>query len=239
MNNREGMLDKIRALMSKTTENGCTEAEALAALSKARAMMDVYEVSDEELKLTKEESAILHPDTSKDRHSIRRNLGIAIAKFCDCDVWYSPRPPKKGLTFCGLKSDVEFASWLLDSLQQFVEHEMVTHLLGSLWELKSPREKRLAKDSFAMGATRRIAERLLALVKQSREASVGNSRALVVTKQNLIEEAKEKAGIRLKSGRRSSRHVDRGSFNAGMSAGDRASFGRPVSGAGAVLRLGR
>ena len=32
MNDRNGLLDKIRAPMSKTAENGCTEHEALAAL---------------------------------------------------------------------------------------------------------------------------------------------------------------------------------------------------------------
>ena len=34
---REKLLDKIRALLSKTTESGCTEGEYLAALAKARA----------------------------------------------------------------------------------------------------------------------------------------------------------------------------------------------------------
>jgi hypothetical protein len=45
MNDRNSLLDKIRALMSKTAENGCTEHEALAALDKARALMDAYEVT--------------------------------------------------------------------------------------------------------------------------------------------------------------------------------------------------
>jgi hypothetical protein len=39
MNDRNSLLDKVRALMSKTAENGCTEHEALAALDKARALI--------------------------------------------------------------------------------------------------------------------------------------------------------------------------------------------------------
>jgi len=35
---RESVLNKIRALLAKTMENGCSEAEALAALGKAQAM---------------------------------------------------------------------------------------------------------------------------------------------------------------------------------------------------------
>ena len=57
--NRDRLLDKNRALLSKTQENGCTEAEAFASLDKARALMDAYEVTSEELRLTKEEADII------------------------------------------------------------------------------------------------------------------------------------------------------------------------------------
>jgi hypothetical protein len=49
--NRESLLDKIRALLSKTVANGCTEAEMMAALAMARAMRDAHKVTDEELAL--------------------------------------------------------------------------------------------------------------------------------------------------------------------------------------------
>ena len=51
MDNREKMYDKIRALLSKTTANGCTEEEYLAALGKARALMDAHEITGDDLQL--------------------------------------------------------------------------------------------------------------------------------------------------------------------------------------------
>jgi len=45
----EKTLNKIRALLAKTIENGCTEAEAMAAIEMARAMMDAYEVTEADL----------------------------------------------------------------------------------------------------------------------------------------------------------------------------------------------
>ena len=36
---------RIRALLAKTVDRGCTEAEALAAASKAKALMDEHQVS--------------------------------------------------------------------------------------------------------------------------------------------------------------------------------------------------
>jgi hypothetical protein len=60
MADRNSIIEKIKALLSKTTANGCTEAEMLAALGKAAAMRDAYDISDEELQVTKEEAAMLH-----------------------------------------------------------------------------------------------------------------------------------------------------------------------------------
>ena len=55
---REGLLDKIRALLAKTVGSGCTESEALTALDKARALMDAHEITEDELQLTKAEAAV-------------------------------------------------------------------------------------------------------------------------------------------------------------------------------------
>ena len=77
MANRESIIDKIKALLSKTTENGATEAEMMSALDKASAMMDAYDITDEEVRLTKEEKAILHADPPdlKDARSGHRVQG--------------------------------------------------------------------------------------------------------------------------------------------------------------------
>jgi uncharacterized protein DUF2786 len=43
---RESILNKIRALLSKTLDKGCTEAEAMAALGKAQALQDAYAITE-------------------------------------------------------------------------------------------------------------------------------------------------------------------------------------------------
>ena len=53
MADRSAIVEKIKNLLAKTTANGCTEAEMMAALDKARAMMDAYDISDGELQLAK------------------------------------------------------------------------------------------------------------------------------------------------------------------------------------------
>jgi hypothetical protein len=232
--NRENLLDKIRALLAKTVENGCTENEAMAAIDKARAMMDAYEVTEADLQLTNAESAVLRsePAGSRDPHNVKRGLASAVAKFCDCKVWRSG----KALTFCGLQSDAQFASWLLDSLAEFVKVELVRHLIG---RLAAKAGRRPIINGFVIGCTARISERLFALCKQSAVVASENSRALVVVKGAAIEAAMKAAGITLGKSRRSSRSANMGAYAAGRAAGEQASFGRPVSGQAAALQLGR
>ena len=52
---RQKMLDRVRAILAKTMDNGCTEGEAMAALQKARELMAAYEISEAELNVTQEQ----------------------------------------------------------------------------------------------------------------------------------------------------------------------------------------
>ena len=86
MANRNSIIDKIKALLAKTTENGATEAEMLSALDKASAMMDAYDISDEELQIAKDEAVTQHedPPVLKDPHSIKWRLSYAVANSVAC-----------------------------------------------------------------------------------------------------------------------------------------------------------
>ena len=74
--NREKVIEKIKALLNKTVDNGCSEEEMGAALDKARAWMDAHEITEDELRLTKEEEAVLRsePPDSLDPHNIKWHL---------------------------------------------------------------------------------------------------------------------------------------------------------------------
>jgi hypothetical protein len=228
---RDGLIEKIRALMGKTVDRGCTEQEALAALDRARALMDAYEVGEDELRLTKEEKAILRsePPGSRDPHRIKSSVAVAVAKFCDCEVWKGA----DGLVFCGLPTDVRFATWLLDTLAAFVQAELARHLMGCV----APKgERRFVINGFVGGCCKRISDRLNALRTQSAAAATSNGRELVAIKSTAVADKMKELNMSLVC-RRSGRRIDDASYEAGLSAGDRASFGRPVTGANATLRI--
>jgi hypothetical protein len=227
---RSKILDKIRALFAKTVEAGCSEAEALSALAKARAMMDAFEVSENNLALTKEEKAILHEsEKGNDPHGIQFNLMTAIAEFTDTKAWRRGRVRGEGaggyaFVFLGLKSDTDLAHYLLAALTRFVQAELADFLVKH----DAPRgQRRRAINGFVEGATSRISERLEALVLKSKKVATSNSRALVVVKSAIVAAAIKEHDIHIRSCG-SCRVTDAGSIAAGRTAGDRASLGRPI-----------
>lgn len=229
-NNREALLDKIRALLNKTQAQGCTEHEEMLALDKARAMMDAYEVTEEDLKLTKQEAAIIREAPNpRDKYGIRRELSDKIAEFCDCKYWLRRAKGEKIykiVCFAGLPSDVAFAEYLLDHLQHFVQEQLVEHMITDL----SGGDRRAKNRDFVKGCCSRIGERMHKGVEKSKAVATSNSKALVVIKTHAIDEVMKAEGIRLGRGL-STRSPDYGSasYAAGRAAGDRATFGRPVS----------
>jgi hypothetical protein len=231
---REKLIDKIKGLLNKTTANGCSEDECLSSLAKGRALIDAYEVTDAELRLTKEEGVILLKDTAdSDPHHIKWAMSLAVGKFCDCEAW---RDCDNKLVFVGHASDAQWATWLLDHLSAFVRVELVDHLMS---DIAIGVQRRKVINGFVGGITSRISQRLRELCKPPAKTSANaNSRELVLTKQTLIKAKLDELGIKLSTSY-SSRQSDAGSYAAGRSAGERASFGRPVTGRAATLRIGR
>jgi hypothetical protein len=234
---RNSIIDKIKALLSKTRENGATEAEMMSALDKASAMIDAYDITDEEVRLTKDEAATQHSDPPdlKDPHSIKWRLTYSVGKFCNVHLYRSRH--QTGLKCIGMPSDVQFAMWLLDTLADFVFAELYGHLVGCC----APQgERRTIIRSFVEACCERISVRLDELVERSKAARTSNGRELVIVKDAAIKAYEKEHDLHFKICSSYAPSTNNAAAAAaGRSAGDRASFGRPVSGAGATLRLGK
>jgi Protein of unknown function (DUF2786) len=238
MPDRNSIIEKIKALLSKTTANGATEAEMLAALDKASAMMDAYDITDADVQVAKDEAAMLHADPPdlKDPHKIKWRLTYGIGQFCNVQIYRSRH--ETGLKCIGMPSDVQFAMWLLDHLADSIFAELYAHLIGCL---APPNERRIIIRSFTEACCDRINDRLLALVKRSEAARTSNGRELIVIKDAAIKAFMKDNNIRLcrGGGGYAPSNVNAAAQAAGRAAGDRASFGRPMTGAAGVLRIGR
>jgi hypothetical protein len=234
---REQIIEQIKALLAKTTVNGCTEAEELAAIDKAAAMQDAYVVTDAELALTKEEAAVLHADAPDlaDPHGIKWRLTYGVSRFCGVQIFRSRR--ETGLKAIGLPSDVQFAMWLLDHLADFVFTKLMEYLITDC----APRsERRTIIRSFVEGCTSRINDRLLELIERSKAAHTSNGRELVVVKDAAIKKLMKELGIHIYTRCiNAPSNISESARAAGRVAGERADFGRPVSGTAGMLRISK
>jgi hypothetical protein len=156
-----------------------------------------------------------------------------VDQFCGVTIYRSRH--ETGLKCIGMPSDVQFAMWLLDNLADFVFAALYEHLIGCC----APKgERRIITRSFVEACCNRITDRLLELVERSKKARTSNGKELVVVKDAAIKAYMKEHDIHLRTCcMGSSSNINSAAQAAGRAAGDRASFGRPVSGAAGVLRL--
>lgn len=233
---RKDVAARIRALLAKTVDKGCSEHEAMSAALKARELLERYqlELSDVEL-----EAEGVIQDTAERAEQRKINvqweIGGAVADFCEVRVWYqsSPDGGKRICTFHGLRSDVDFARWLVKALETFVWQQ------ADAYALHEP--GRSARREFVLSCCERIRERLQLEtdLRRLRSATVPTTgRSVAVSKKGIVEREFQKLRIRIRGG---------GGFGccgggsdaaaAGRAAGGRAGFGRPVNGGGGVRAI--
>lgn len=223
-NDRAARIQIIKALLAKTVENGCTEGEAMAALAKARKLMDQYEIGDTDLAFGGEAVAAA-AERKPDREGVRQKLHVAVGRFCGCRSWLGGF---EQLVYCGLVSETIFAHWLLDMLADFVGRELASYLA------RTPgigRVRRRESEAFTDGCCARICERL--------EELTPAGTALAIARADLIERYMAEEGIELGRARGRFRLFDARAHGAGVAAGDGAQFNQPVERVERPLRIGR
>ena len=106
---------RIQGLRSKTTDNGCTEAEALLAAAKVAELLDRYDLSLTDVEIRNGQCEQRHYET---RHKKRIPLDDCIgdiANFCDCRVWREKSHSGNArYVFFGLPSDIEVVHYLTE-----------------------------------------------------------------------------------------------------------------------------
>lgn len=228
-NNRENIINKVRAIWSKTVDNGCTEAEAMVALSIAGKLMEEHNISEEDLKLD-DEKAIVARSNMQDPQNIRWELCAWIGQFTET----KPFGHKKSIKFAGLKSDVDFAIWLTESLTHFVKAQLKSYMWSNGFQSLKGNERNRVINSFVRGCCARINSKLKQLVNNRKVTT--NSTALVVAKQALINEVIKDLNIAQADNRGRKRQNYGDIYRDGAKAGDNANFGRPIE-TGGMLRL--
>jgi hypothetical protein len=211
---------RIQGLRAKTTDNGCTEAEALSAAAKVAELLDRYDLS-----LTDVE--IRDAPCERREYQAHRNKRIpldecigAVANFCDCRVWREKSPTgDTRYVFFGLRADIEVAHYLTELIDLAVRSELGRYKTTTDYQRFRHQERHVVNASFTLGMVTSIADKLTAMKAGRDQANQAAGRDLVVLKSAVVDAELDKLDLKLRTVRRPTRMVSPNAYDAGGAAG--------------------
>jgi len=229
MSKREDLLRRIRALMAKTTENGCTEAEAAMAAAHVDRLMGENDVDLTDLEVRDQTCIQIKVPTGTGKWHPVEQVVVAVASFTDTKVWKTEGRLNTDINFFGLATDVEIAEYLTYLFRRALERE--TAAVGMLdfnWQRMTNLQRANARESFGLGMAKRLSERLKEL-KSKRDWTTEHAtgRSLIVVKGAVVTEQYAKLNLNLTYGGGKAIR-DPNAFRDGQKAGDRVTIQQGV-----------
>lgn len=120
----ESILNKIKNLLNKTVENGCTESEALAAMTLARKLMLKHKIEEKDV-IDNNEKEIIKIELSEYNFSIPWICGLinTIAENYGVLIYIQSIGKIKHAVLFGLKVDVECVETLIKYAHDVAEQK--------------------------------------------------------------------------------------------------------------------
>ena len=121
----DGLKTRIQGLRAKTTDNGCTEAEALLAAVKVAELLDRYDLSLTDVEIRNAQCEQREYETPRKKRIPLDDCIGTIANFCGCRVWREENPAGESrYVFFGLRSDIEVAHYMTELIDNAVRSEL-------------------------------------------------------------------------------------------------------------------
>lgn len=224
--NRDAISRRIRALRQKTIENGCTEAEALAAAQLLTDLLAKYNMTMDEAELRESPFAHhceRHTDWVGDR---LWKIAAAVSELTGARYWAQAPGMPVSIDFFGFAHEVEVARYMLEICANAMRlHATRLELDGDLW---SERRRRRVLLPFLDGMVDRLAQRIRAMIP-----AVPPGQGLVPLRNALIN-----VNMPVKTDTRKARgsRAIEPSYADGIRAGNRVALNRGLHGASDNLR---
>jgi len=224
---RAALLDRITALLAKTEEHGCTEAEALAAAELASKLMTKYGLSLSELQSISAPADVCETnETTIGRVRSHEVLHVAdaISHYTDTRYWYRRDYEHRtvSLAYFGLVADVQVATYVTNILRNAMDTEWKTY--WNAHRKDSASSARTARANFMRGMAHRLSNRLDAMKAAQNKTADNDCRAIVVIKKDIVDKAFEAIEIEITIEATREFLSDSGAYQAGDLAGGRVTI---------------
>lgn len=240
VDSNKGIKKRILGLIAKTTENGCTEEEAMLAAEKVQELLHMYQLDLSDLKI--QESKCVrgtYPAEQKSDPMVMHCL-TAIAYFTDTKVWKSRDDVTAWRTyeFFGLEHDVLIAEYITKICDWAIIWGGEDFKQTPTWAGASRSAKGRLKQDYQYGMACRLAERLKEMKNRQRfDDQKTTGRDLVVVKNAVVEIEFEKLDLSLTRSRDKGRRVNLAAYEAGQVAGNKVALNPGVGADQAADRL--
>jgi hypothetical protein len=228
---REKISARIRALLAKTVENGCTEDEAITAAEKAAEMLARYNLTVDEVEMRASPFS-RHTEQHDDPVGERLwKVADGISHLTGARYWSSrPGVWPVEITFFGFDHEVQVAGYLLEICARAMRQSAAG--VERQYGLLVPARRRRHVLPFLDGMADRLRQRIRAL-KPAGPTGTG----LIVLHDTLVEQAMKDAGLETedRSGRQS-RFMEEG-YLAGRRAADAVALHSGLASGGPVQAL--
>ncbi len=217
---------RILGLMAKTTENGCTEAEAMAAAQKVQEFLHMYQLDLSDMEISDSKCTTGKYDAQSKSDPMVLHVISAIAKFTDTKCWKDR--DKYGFMvykFFGLEHDVLIAEYITKICDWAIIWGGEDFKETDAWKFETKSRRGKLKGDFQYGMAKRLAERLREMKRAQQKGDVETTgRDLVIEKGAVVTEELAKLNLRLGRARHKNRSVDEGAYAAGQNAGNKVAL---------------
>lgn len=162
---REKLRARLRALLAKTTDAGCSEAEAIAAAEKAAELMRDYALTHDDVYMT--EKVIPAPQKLEGKALI---IGV-IAIATNSAIVHTAKSGKASIfTVYGFEPGPDIAEYLYTVCSRLIEQELALFRRSEFYRRRrSAATRRKASADFVDGMVMRLADKVMELFEDNRD----------------------------------------------------------------------
>ncbi|MCX5512254.1 hypothetical protein C3941_09295 [Kaistia algarum] len=184
---------KLGALRAKTTANGCTEAEAMAAAEKAASLMEEHGISEADLDRGAFEEIAVELGA---RRSPLDAVWKTVAKFADCYGYLLRDGGRWRYVYFGREADVLIAEYVHEVVRRAAGTAVTRFKTSPAYQSRrKPKTRAQALKAFLEGFSISIQAKLIAGLWKRKGGEAGGARDLVADQQATLKAELERRGI--------------------------------------------
>lgn len=219
MKNTDKIKEKIKALLSKTIDNGATKSEMESALLKANQLMTEFFISEHDLK----DETIISKCKSESFPIVKSGFDISIfyadlAFLFECEHYYN----SKTITFFGHETDVAMCGYFYNVIAKTVLKEKAKYLKSENYKFLSRfNHGRSLSANFIKGFLIEVVYKMKAMYKE-RQSNIPESFGLMVlNKKEKVKFEFQELDLDIKRQKAKEINAENEAFNDGSEIGKR------------------